>query len=134
MTAAALQKFIYDALTTDDAVGYAVSGRVYDRAPANAEFPFISLGPTSVVLIQDDCLSGRSETVQVDIWSTDQAGKLEAKRITDLVMAALNGVDAELDDGYLTDLRVVLAQVIDDPDGITSHGIVQIEALVDEGG
>jgi hypothetical protein len=77
---------------------------------------------------------GRNETIQLDVWSTDKAGRIEAKRICDLIIRTLNGVEAELEEGYAVDLRVVLAQVIDDPDGITSHGIVQVEALVDEGG
>jgi Protein of unknown function (DUF3168) len=131
---AALQKLVLDTLTADLGVAYVVGDRIYDRARPNATFPFISFGPTSVVLVQDDCLEGRTETLQIDIWSTDQAGMLQAKQICDLVIKALNGLEAELEDGYATDIRVVLSQVITDPDGITSHGVIQIEALIDEGG
>jgi hypothetical protein len=132
--AAALQKFVFETLSADLDVAYVVGARIYDRARPNAVFPFITFGPTSVILIQDDCLAGRTETLQIDVWSTDQAGMRQAKQICDLVIKALNGLEGELEDGYATDIRVVLTQVIADPDGITSHGIVQIEALIDEGG
>ena len=129
---AALQKLIYETLSADVLLGYAVGDRVYDKPEPNAEFPFITFGPTSIILVQDNCLTSRTETFQIDIWSTDQAGKLQAKQICDLVISSLNGLEAELEDGYATDLRVVLAQVMDDPDGKTSHGVVQVEALIDE--
>lgn len=132
--AAALQKFVFEKLSEDLDVAYVVGTRIYDRAKPNATFPFITFGPTSIDLVQDDCLVGRTETLQIDVWSTDQAGMRQAKQICDLVIKALNGIEGELEDGYATDIRVVLTQVIRDPDGITSHGIVQIEALIDEGG
>ena len=131
---AALQKLIFEQLTGDLDLAYVVGDRIYDKPIPNAAFPFITFGPSSIVLVQDDCLVGRTETVQLDVWSTDKAGRLEAKRICDLIIRSLNGVEAELEEGYAVDLRIVLAQVIDDPDGITSHGVVQVEALVDEGG
>lgn len=129
---AALQKLIYERLTDDLLIAYVVGDRVYDRAVPDAQFPFITFGPTSIILVQDDCLIGRTETMQIDIWSTDQAGRIEAKQICDLVMDNLNGFEGEMENGYAVDIRVVLAQVMDDPDGITSHGVVQIEAIIDE--
>jgi len=129
---AALQKLIFETLSSDGLLAYVVGTRIYDRPEPNAEFPFITFGPTSILLIQDDCLTSRTETFQIDIWSTDQSGKIEAKQICDLVIAALNGLEAQMEEGFATDLRVVLAQVMDDPDGKTTHGIVQIEALIDE--
>jgi hypothetical protein len=128
---AALQKLIFETLSADLLLSYVVGTRIYDRPVPNAAFPFITFGPTSIVPVQDDCLLSRTETFQLDIWSTDQSGKVEAKQICDLVIAALNGVEAELEEGYATDLRVVLAQVMDDPDGKTVHGVVQIEAMID---
>jgi hypothetical protein len=32
----------------------------------------------------------------------------------------------------VADMRVTLAQVMDDPDGITSHGVVQVECRIEE--
>jgi hypothetical protein len=32
----------------------------------------------------------------------------------------------------LVEMRVDLAQVVSDPDGLTSHGIVQVTALIEE--
>lgn len=131
---AALQKLIFDELSASLELSYKVGSRIYDRPVPNAAFPFISFGPTSIVpLAVDDCISGREETVQIDIWSTDQSGKLEAKQICDIVIGVLNGFEGEMESGYAVELRITLAQVIDDPDGKTSHGIVQVEAMIEEG-
>lgn len=133
MTASAeLQKLVFETLTGDAGIASIVGARVYDRALPDAAFPFISFGPTSFLLLQDECLEGRTETMQIDIWSESKGGKRQCKDIVDLVVDALNGLEAELATVTITDMRVVLAQVMDDPDGITSHGVVQIEALVDE--
>jgi hypothetical protein len=133
MTASSeLQKLVFDTLTGDAGIAALVGSRVYDRALPNAAFPFISFGPTSFLLVQDDCLGGRTETMQIDIWSDSKAGKRQCKDIVDLVVDALNGIEAELATVTVADLRVTLVQVMDDPDGITSHGVVQIEALIDE--
>lgn len=133
MTASSeLQKLVFDTLTGDAAIAALVGTRVYDRALPNAAFPFISFGPTSFLLVQDECLSGRTETMQIDVWSESKGGKRQCKDIVDLVVSALNGLTDELTTVTVADMRVTLAQVMDDPDGITSHGVVQIEALVDE--
>jgi hypothetical protein len=133
MTASSeLQKLVFDTLTGDAGLTAIVGARVYDRALPNAAFPFISFGPTSFFLVQDDCLSGRIETIQVDVWSESKGGKRQCKDIVDLVVDALNGIEAELTTVTVADMRVVLVQVLDDPDGITSHGVVQVEALIDE--
>ncbi len=127
-----LQKLVFETLTGDAGIAALVGARVYDRALPNAAFPFISFGPTSFLLVQDDCLAGRTETMQIDIWSESKGGKLQCKEIVDRVVNVLNGLEAELVSVTVADLRVVLSQVMDDPDGITSHGVVQIEALIDE--
>lgn len=133
MTASSeLQKLVFDTLTGDAGLTAIVGARVYDRALPNAQFPFISFGPTSFFLVQDDCLAGRIETIQVDVWSESKGGKRQCKDIVDLVVDALNGLEAELSTVTVADMRVVLVQVLDDPDGITSHGVVQVEALIDE--
>lgn len=130
----ALQVFLYERLVADVAVGALVGDRIYDRPAATASVPYITFGPSDYVPDDDECIDGRIETVQLDVWSEAQDGKRECKAIVDAVKASLHDVDAELSSGALNTMRVVLVRVFDDPDGRTTHGVIQVECLLDEDG
>lgn len=128
----ALQKLVYDRLTSYAPLAALVGARIYDHPPLNATFPYISFGPSDYVPDDMDCITGRVETLQIDIWSRAQDGKRECKAITDAVKSALHLFEAEPEAGALVLMTVGLVRVLDDPDQITSHGIVQIEATMEE--
>ena len=46
--AAELQKAVFDALAADAALAALVGARIYDHAPANVAFPYVTFGRTSV--------------------------------------------------------------------------------------
>jgi hypothetical protein len=135
----ALQKLLYDALRADVAVSAMIGGRVYDRVPSEeqriadtgAAFPYISFGAYDFTPDDAECIYSGEHTIQLDIWS-QAVGKVEAKTITDAVRQLLHDYEADMGEYGLVDMRVVLAQVISDPDGLTSHGIVQVTALIEE--
>jgi len=134
---AALQKLFYEALRANAGVSAMVGDRVYDHVPADgagkvtAEFPYISFGAYDFVPDDSDCIYAGEHTVQIDIWSR-AVGKVEAKTITDAVRRLLRDYEADMGDYGLVEMRVDLAEVIGDPDGLTSHGIVQVTALIEE--
>jgi hypothetical protein len=134
---AALQKLLYDALRTDAGVSAMVDGRVYDHIPADeqgsvtAAYPHIGFGAYDFVPDDSDCIFSGEHTIQIDIWSR-AVGKVEAKTITDAVRRLLRDYEADMGDFGLVEMRVDLAQVIGDPDGLTSHGILQVTALIEE--
>lgn len=121
----ALRRIIMDRLITQVP---AVVGRVYDRAAEDTAFPYITLGPSFWIDASVECISGRTQTVQVDIWHNGTAkGVLED--IVDDVSAALDGW---VDVAVLTmhPLQVTLARIMDDPSGAL-HGVVQVEAMIE---
>ena len=133
---AELQDLIVATLKADPAVAAIVAGRVYDIAPPqNARaFPDITLGPNDYVPEDMDCIIGREETFQIDCW-TKEHGRLRACRaLVDAVKDALHLPDLSLSENALVLMRVELARVIRDPDGITAHGIVQVTASIEEAG
>ncbi len=130
----ALQALIYERLVADAGVGALVGDRIYDRPSATVTSPYITFGPSDYVPDDDECIDGRVETVQLDIWSEAQDGKREAKAVVDAVKVSLHDAVGDLDNGALSTMRVVLVRVFDDPDGRTTHGIVQIECLIEEDG
>lgn len=125
----ALQKAVVAALKADTAVAGEVGVRVYDEPPAQPVYPYIDMGPSVLRPDRRDCLTYVVETLQVDVWCSDGGSKARCKALTAKVVAALNGASLALDDPHaLERCDVVLARVIDDPDGLTVHGIVQVEA------
>lgn len=137
--AVALQKAVFDALRADATVSGLIAGRVYDRIPGEDQrtaatgesFPYISFGPYDFVSDDAECVDAGEHTLQVDVWSRE-VGRVEAKQITDAVRRALHRHEADLGAYALVEMRVDFAQVIGDPDGLTSHGIVRVTAMIEE--
>lgn len=110
----------------------ALGGRIYDRATEGTVYPFASMGPSDWVDESVECIKARSIVLQIDVWgSRTNKGALED--LTDDVATALDGFADEV---RLTmhPIRVVSVQVMDDPDGMTVHGIVRIEVDVESNG
>lgn len=104
------------------------NGQVYDRAIKRSTFPYCALGPSSWVDDSAGCIKARSQTLQIDIFTTGNKGLCED--LTDDVAGALD--DWGDDDALaMHPLRVILVRVINDPDPEIAHGIVQIEAMVE---
>ncbi len=128
-----LQQLIVARLKAHAGLAALISARVYDQAPKNVALPYISIGPSDVVEDDADCILAATETLQLDVWSEAQDGKREAKLICDQVRAALHDYTAEPAVGALAGMRVVQVRVFDDPDGRTTHGVVQVECLIEAG-
>ena len=121
----ALRRIIMDRLIEQVT---ALAGNVYDRAVAGTPYPYITLGPSYWSDASVECIPGREQVVQVDIWHSGAAkGALED--LTDDVAAALDGFD-DTDALTMHPLRVSLVRIMDDPSGAL-HGVVQVEAVLE---
>lgn len=127
----ALQKLIFERLSSFAAVTAIVGTRIADAPPSTLAQPSITFGPSDAVPEDFTCFSGRVETIQIDCWSEAQDGKREAKALTDAVYKALHLYSSEPASGALVLMRVVLMRVLDDPGGGT-HGIVQVECEMED--
>lgn len=129
-----LQTLVYDRLIADAAVAAIVGSRVYDNVPSDAQKPYISFGPSDYRPDDADCIRARTETLQVDCWTADHGKKRPCKILADAVKAALHEYEVELSgDNALVEMIVAQVRILDDPDGITTHGVVQVEATIEEG-
>lgn len=106
-----------------------VAGRVYDGPAETATMPYISIGPSYWSDDDAECIEGRSEVIQIDIWASNRPNKAAAKDATDEVAAALKGWSSEAI--AMHPLRVVLVRVMDDPAPGVVHGVVQVEAMIE---
>ena len=107
-----------------------VAGRVYDGPSETAQMPFISIGPSYFTPDDAECIRGRSETLQIDVWGSSKPNRAAVKDAVDQVYDALHGWE---DTAALTmsPLWVSLVRVMDDVQQDIIHGVVQVEAMVE---
>lgn len=102
---------------------------VVDKATESTAYPFASMGPSNWIPADSECIMARDVSLQVDIWGS-QSSKGALEDLTDDVAAALDGF-ADTDRLTMHPFRVAQVLTMDDPDGMTVHGIVRIEAMVE---
>jgi Protein of unknown function (DUF3168) len=128
-----LQRLIYAALNADTAFQGLNAGGIkgYDRVPEKPVFPYWSFGPKHGLPDDSDCIEGQELFLQLDFWSRD-VGKIVAGRMVDAARRALSHGDLGLSVSGLTELRAEQWFVMDDPDGLTAHGVLSLKAMIEE--
>lgn len=126
------QQAIVALLKADAAVSAAVGTRVYDGAPADATYPFITIGESTIIDDGATCINGNEETLTLHIWASDQARVWPCKEIVAAVREALRGAALALTTHACAGIRLEAAQQLRDPDGITAHGVVPVTAWLEE--
>lgn len=122
-----LQDMIYRRLVADDTITWPV----FDRADPQQGLPYIEFGPEDVQEDDDECIVGTNHQFQVDLYSSE-AGRADLKEMMGLVKRSLHNYPGELTDNALHSIRFVRMTVIQEPDDISFHGVVQFEALIEE--
>lgn len=127
-------------LRATSAVTDFVETRIFDRVPEsqdgtpNVQFPYISLGPSSSVPDDFDCMDGEEITIQFDVWTSgsgDAYGTAQCRKISGAVKRALHGVDLTLTINALVTMELETLRIIDDPNPAISHGVVTFTATVE---
>jgi hypothetical protein len=123
-----LQKAIIGALRKAAAIRAIVDGRSYDSPPANAQKPYVSIGPVlSLTEIAQD-YGGADITIQIDGWSSGPQ-TLEIKQLGAALHATLHEAELELTDQQrLVALTVEFIRYLPEPDGITQHAVCSVRA------
>lgn len=135
-----LIRAMFDTLRATTAVAALVDGRIYDPPPQKQDgspavpFPYISLGPSTTIPDDADCIPAEEITVQLDIWSSGSGAahsSVECRKICDAVKRALHGADLVLSGNALVTLQHELTRIMDDPNPAINHGAVQFTATVE---
>lgn len=133
MTQAALelQKAIFAQLSTDAPLADLLGGpKVYDHAPADVAFPYVTFGRTSLFDWSTDTEGGSEQILTIHAWSKRQ-GKREALRIMEAVRLALEGELPALDGFRLVLLRLEDADARFEESEAVHHGLLRFRALVE---
>jgi hypothetical protein len=122
-----LQRALHDALRT----GAVTDGRIYDQVPANAKFPYTTIGDEQVIDDGNSCSSSWEVYPDVHIWSRPSAGskgelKAEMKKAADAILAI------ETVPGWtLVSVKPETSRAFREPDGKTEHGVLTFRFIID---
>lgn len=136
MTSAAvdLQKALFSALSGDAALSALIGeNKVFDHAPADIAFPYLTFGRTSVFDWSTGTESGTEQLFTLHIWSKTK-GKKETLEIIDAVQNRLQQEPLILDDHSLVNLRFEFAEARYDDDLSVHHGLLRFRAVTEEAG
>jgi len=130
-TSLAIQASVIAALKGAAAVTATAGERIYDRVPPTAGFPRVVYGEDQV--LQDDadagaCLiEGFEVFVTLHVWS-QAVGQVEIKNLAGAVRAALHNATLTVAGYRLLAFEHRGTRYLRDPDGLTSHGVVEFRA------
>lgn len=128
-----LQQAIYDRLSGYTALTDLVQAVVSKLEPTtNASdvdaFPYVSIGTITANPFDTKINNGVNAVFQIDVWSRSTS-ELDRREIMDAVYVALHKHDLAIADCALIDCRYETSTEIDDPDGITTHGILLFRVM-----
>jgi len=107
-------------------------GRVYDRAPQDVAFPHVEIGAIEQSDEGGACVEPLTLTATLHVWSR-AVGAVECRRLAGQIRAALRDWTPDLATEGWSAAPLTIEQVRDmaDPDGLTTHGVVTVTALID---
>lgn len=117
-----LQAALVATLKGAAAVSAFVGARVYDRAPQDVTFPYISLGAEIASIFDAADIDGREIEWQIDTWSR-KAGRVETRQIMTAIADALHDQALAVSGHAFVMGRMTMQTTMDDPDGVTVHGV-----------
>jgi hypothetical protein len=126
-----VQKALVALLKADGAIAALVGTRVYDPAPQNPTYPFISFGPKYGSPWDTDTDLGWELSMQIDCWSR-KIGVAECGQIVAAVKAAVHRAVLSLDTQTPCICLADTQTILEDPDGLTRHGVLRVHVITYE--
>lgn len=129
--AADLQKAVFATLAADSALGALLGGaKIFDHAPADVRFPYVTFGRTSVYDWSTSTEGGSEQLFTLHVWSKAK-GRKEALDIMEIVKGCLDGAALFLGQHHLVDLRFDYGEVSYDDDISVHHGLLRFRAVIE---
>ena len=129
-SAAELQKAIFEALGANGALAALVGTRIFDHAPANVAFPYITFGRTSVYDWSTGTESGTEQLFTLHTWSKAK-GKKEALEIMELARTTLHDASLDLEGHSLVNMRLEFSEARYDDRNEAHHGLLRFRAVTE---
>lgn len=124
-----LQKAVFDILKANGALAAAAGGRVYDEPPEKVVFPYVTIGEAQFIRNDATCREGGAVYLTMHAWSRS-FGYVEVKTIAGIVVGALHLAAVPAGEWQVTSLMHRQTRTFRDPDGKTSHAVIEFVASV----
>lgn len=130
--AADLQKAIFAALGAENTLTALLGGaKVFDQAPANVRFPYVTFGMTGIYDWSTATERGAEQLFTLHVWSKSQ-GKKETLDIMEAIRVRL-GEPLPLETHRLVALRLDYSEARYDEDLLIHHGLLRFRAMIEDG-
>lgn len=126
-----LQEAIVSTLKGSAEMVALIDYRVYDRVPPNVSFPYVSIGPSSELADDVDCIEALDISQQIDVWSR-AVGAAEAKQIASVIRTLLNDAALTLNENALVYITHVQTDTFRDADGLTTHSVLTFSSMIEQ--
>jgi hypothetical protein len=125
-----LQKAIYAKLNDATISGASVADvPVYDDIPEGTSAPYINIGEETAINDGTKTVDAVEHTLTIHVWS-EYRGRYEIKHIMEQVYQNLHNAAITVSGASLVNIRQEFATTLEEPDGITRHGVMRFRAIV----
>lgn len=129
--ALALRQALFERLTADGPLRAVLGGpRVHDAPPADAAFPFVTLGEALVADGSTATEAGSEQSLTLHAFSR-AGGRREAFALAAAIQQALHDAPLALEGHRLANLRATTAEVRREADGRTYHALIRFRAVTE---
>ncbi len=104
---------------------------VYDAVPQKASFPYVTIGEATATDWGTKTGDGTEVTVTVHTWSRYH-GRKECLETMDTVLGLVTGGPLALAGFSVVTAELELLEVLEEPDGITRHGVQKFRFRIEE--
>jgi hypothetical protein len=123
-----LQKTVFDTLDGDSNLQSKVSD-VYNFVPQNTAYPYVQVGDDSMADNSTKNLDGNIHSIMIHTWSRYRGDK-EAKEIMARIYELLHNSSLSVSGASLVNARFETSDILNDPDGITKHGVQRFRFVI----
>jgi hypothetical protein len=126
-----LQTAIFSLLSGDSTLdGLIGNNKIFDSiAPQDTAYPYVIIGLETIRDVGTKTLDGNVYNVDIDVWS-QYRGQKEIKEIMERIYNLLNNATISVSGSNSVMSYVVNAVTLTEVDGITRHGIVNIDFTI----
>jgi len=129
------QKAIYDALANDSSLQALLggSGKILDHVPDNSPYPYVTMQIKPMNDRGNQTLEGVQIDYQINVWyRAPGRGDLKVQEIQARIDELLHKQDICIDGWNVISHRRSTVNILDEPDGVTKHGVQVFNLLLGE--
>lgn len=129
------QKTVYEVLSNDAALTLLLggAGKVFDHVPQNTEYPYISMNIKPWNDRGNHDYEGLETNFQINVWYSENGrGDLKVQQIQKRIDELLHNTNICIEGWNIISLRRVTIDILNEPDGVTKHGVQIYKLLIGE--